>query len=62
MLRDYFVSLLEHVQAQVAAGKNKAEVSTMENFTGFPDFHQPLPNRLGSNLGTAYDELTQAGN
>jgi len=43
------------------AGKSKAEVSTMENFPGFPDFHQPLPNRLSANLATAYDELTQAG-
>jgi len=58
VLRDYLGLLLEHVQAQIAAGKNKAEISTMENFPGFPDFHQPLPNRLGSNLGTAYDELT----
>jgi len=61
VLRDYLVSLLEHVQAQIAAGKSKEEVSTMENFPGFPDFHQPLPNRLGSNLGAAYDELTQTG-
>ena len=60
VLRDYLVSLLEYVQAQISAGKSKEEVSTMENFPGFPDFHQPLPNRLGSNLGTAYDELTQA--
>lgn len=60
VLRDYLVSLLEYVQAQVAAGKNKAEVSTLENFPGFPDFHQALPNRLGLNLGVAYDELTQA--
>jgi glyoxylase-like metal-dependent hydrolase (beta-lactamase superfamily II) len=59
VLRDYLVSLLEHVQAQITAGKNKAEISTMENFPGFTDFHQPLPNRLGSNLGVAYDELTQ---
>ena len=58
VLRDYLVSLLEHVQAQIAAGKSKAEISTMENFPGFSDFHQPLPNRLGANLGVAYDELT----
>jgi glyoxylase-like metal-dependent hydrolase (beta-lactamase superfamily II) len=59
VLRDYLVSLLEYVQAQISAGKTKAEVSTLENFAGFPDFHQALPNRLGSNLGIAYDELTQ---
>lgn len=58
VFRDYLGSLLEHVQAQVTAGKNKAEIATMENFAGFPDFHQPLPNRLGANLGVAYDELT----
>lgn len=60
VLRDYFTALLEHVQAQIAAGKTKAEISTLENFPGFPEFHQKLPNRLGSNLGVAYDELTQA--
>lgn len=59
VLRDYLVSLLEYVQSQISAGKTKAEVSTLENFVGFPDFHQALPNRLGSNLGVAYDELTQ---
>jgi hypothetical protein len=26
--------------------------------TGFPDFHQALPDRLGANLGMAYDELS----
>lgn len=60
VLRDYLSALLEHVQTQIAAGKTKAEISTLENFPGFPDFHQQLPNRLGANLGTAYDELTQA--
>lgn len=61
VLRDYLGSLLEHVQAQITAGKSKAEIATMENFAGFPDFHQPLPNRLGGNLGVAYDELTAVG-
>jgi glyoxylase-like metal-dependent hydrolase (beta-lactamase superfamily II) len=60
VFRDYMVSLLEYVQAGIAAGKTKAELSTLENFPGFPDFHQALPNRLGANLGIAYDELTQA--
>jgi glyoxylase-like metal-dependent hydrolase (beta-lactamase superfamily II) len=58
VLRDYLTALLEHVQAQISAGKTKAEISTLENFPGFPDFHQKLPNRLGGNLGVAYDELT----
>jgi glyoxylase-like metal-dependent hydrolase (beta-lactamase superfamily II) len=60
VFREYLVALLEYTQAQITAGKTKAEASTLENFPGFPDFHQALPNRLGSNLGTAYDELTQA--
>ncbi|MFT3783771.1 MAG: MBL fold metallo-hydrolase [Nibricoccus sp.] len=59
VLRDYFAALLEHVQAQIKAGKTKPEISTMENFPGFPDFHQKLPNRLGANLGVAFDELTE---
>ena len=60
VMRDYLGSLLEHVQTQIAAGRSKAEISTMENYPGFPDFHDKLPNRLGSNLGIAYDELTAA--
>jgi cyclase len=60
VLRDHLTALLEYVQAQIIAGKTKAEISTLENFTGFPDFHQKLPNRLGTNLGVAYDELTSA--
>jgi len=32
----------------------------LENFPGFEDFHAPLPNRLGANLGVAYDELTDS--
>ncbi len=31
---------------------------TIENLPGFEDFHQPFPNRLSENLGTALDELT----
>lgn len=60
VFRDYLSALLEHVQAQIAAGKSKEEISTLENFPGFTDFHQKLPNRLGGNLGVAYDELTAA--
>lgn len=59
VLRDYLVSLLEYVQSRISAGLTKAEISTLENFEGFQDFHQALPNRLGANLGVAYDELTQ---
>lgn len=60
VIRDYFTALLDHVQRQIEAGKTKAEISGLENFPGFPDLHQKLPNRLGANLGVAYDELTQA--
>ena len=39
---------------------DKPAVVGMENFPGFPDFHVPLPNRLGLLLGAAFDELTAA--
>ena len=47
---------------EIKAGKPKAEIQKLENLPGFPDFHVPpgRGNRLGSNLGTAYDELTSA--
>lgn len=57
--RDYLTALLEHVQKEIAAGKTKEQIVTLENLPGFPDLHTPLPNRLGSNLGVAYDELTE---
>ncbi len=60
VLRDYFTGLLEHTQKQIAAGKPKNEIVALENLPGFPDFQQPLPNRLGINLSVAYDELTSA--
>jgi len=46
--------------ANAKAGKPKEEIQKLENLPGFPDFHVPpgRGNRLGSNLGTAYDELT----
>ena len=59
VFRDYLSGLLEHVTKEIAAGKVKSEVVTLENLSGFPDFHAPLPNRLGSNLGVAYDELME---
>jgi glyoxylase-like metal-dependent hydrolase (beta-lactamase superfamily II) len=57
--RDYLSGLLEHVEKEIAAGKPKDQIVGLENLAGFPEFHSPLPNRLGSNLGVAYDELTQ---
>lgn len=59
VLRDYWSAVLDHVQKQIAAGKKKDEVVTLENLPGFPDFHQPLPNRLGGNLAAVWDELTE---
>lgn len=58
VFRDYLSALLAHVEKEIAAGKSKTEIVALENLPGFSDFHLPLPNRLGSNLGTAYDELT----
>ena len=59
VLRDYWTVVLEHVQKQITAGKSKSEIAALENLPGFADFHPPLPNRLGSNLSTAFDELTE---
>ena len=61
-MRDYLSSLLDHVQAKISAGVPREKIVAMENLEGFPDFHQPLPNRLGANLGVACDELTPTGN
>lgn len=61
VFRDYLSALLEHVQKEIAAGKTKEEIVTLENFPGFPDLHTPRPNRLGGNLAAAYDELMEAG-
>jgi len=47
------------VEKGIAAGKTKDQIVTLDNLPGFPDFQSPLPNRLGSNLGVAYDELTE---
>lgn len=59
VFRDYLSGLLAHVEREIAAGKSKSEIVALENLPGFEDFHAPLPNRLGSNLGVAYDELTE---
>ncbi len=55
--RDYLSGLLEHVQKQIKAGEPKEKIVALENLAGFPDYHAPLPNRLGLNLSVAYDEL-----
>lgn len=59
VFRDYLSAVLEHVQKEIAAGKTKDQIVTLDNMPGFPDFHLPLPNRFGANLGVAYDELTE---
>ncbi len=59
VLRDYLTGLLEYTQGQIKAGKAKSEIVALENLPAFPEFHQKLPNRLGSNLSVAYDELTE---
>jgi cyclase len=60
VLSGYLIGLLEHTQREIAAGKSKGEIASLENLPGFPDFHQPRPNRLSANLNVAYDELTGA--
>lgn len=59
VLRDYISGLLAHVEKQIAAGEPKTKIVALDNLPGFPDFHLPLPNRLGGNLGAAFDELTE---
>jgi cyclase len=58
VMRDFFSAVLDHVGKAVAAGQDKSSVVALDNMPGFPDFHTPLPNRLGMILGAAYDELT----
>ncbi|MBI2498252.1 MAG: hypothetical protein HYV75_10205 [Opitutae bacterium] len=60
MFRDYIAALLTHVEKEIKAGRPREEIVKLENLPGFPDLHVPpgRGNRLGSNLGTAYDELT----
>jgi glyoxylase-like metal-dependent hydrolase (beta-lactamase superfamily II) len=60
VMRDFFTAVLERVEREIAAGHDKPTVVAHENMPGFPDYHVPLPNRLGSVLGAAYDELTAA--
>ena len=60
VLRDYFTAVLDYTQKKIAAGEPKSSIVALENLPGFDDFHAPLPNRLGANLGVAYDELTDS--
>ena len=60
--RDYIAALLAHVEKEIKAGRTKDEIVKLDNFPGFDDLHVPPGpgNRLGGNLGAAYDELTGA--
>ncbi len=60
VMRDFFSAVLDRVQKDIAAGRDKPAVVGVENLPGFPDFNTPLPNRLGAVLGAAFDELTGA--
>jgi cyclase len=60
VMRDFLTAVLERVQGEIAAGHDKATVVAVENLPGFPDYSTPLPNRLGSILGAAFDELTDS--
>jgi cyclase len=59
VMRDFLSAVLDHVQREIAAGHDKPAVVALDNMPGFPDYHTPLPNRLGLILGAAFDELTQ---
>ncbi len=61
LMRDFLSAVLDRVGRDIAAGHDKPTTVAVENMPGFPDFHAPLPNRLGSVLGAAYDELTNQG-
>jgi cyclase len=58
VFRDYLSGLLDYVQKKITAGEPKEKIIALENLPGFEDYHLPLPNRLGGNLGVAFDELT----
>ncbi len=59
VLRDYWSAVLDYTSKKIAAGEPKEKIVALENLPACPDFHTPLPNRLASNLSTAYDELTE---
>ena len=61
IFRAYLTGLVEHVEKEIKAGKPRAEVVTLTNLPGFPDFHVAENSRLPSNLGAVYDELTGVG-
>ncbi len=60
VMRDFLSGVLAYVQKGIAAGQPKETIVAVDNLPGFPDYATPLPNRLGSVLGAAFDELTAA--
>ncbi|MFI5337246.1 MAG: MBL fold metallo-hydrolase, partial [Opitutales bacterium] len=59
--RDFLTVLVGHVEKQIAAGRSRAEIITLTNLPGFPDYDSdPKSSRLPGNLGAVYDELTGA--
>ena len=58
IMRDFLSAVLDRVQKDIAAGRDKPQVVALENMPGFPDFAVPLPNRLSGILGSTFDELT----
>jgi glyoxylase-like metal-dependent hydrolase (beta-lactamase superfamily II) len=59
-MQRYLDAVIAHVDAAVKAGKSKAEIVTLQNLDGFPDYHAERNSRLPGNLGVVYDELTGA--
>ncbi len=57
-MRDFLAGLVEHVQAEINAGKSKAEIVTRQNLDQFPDYHAAQNSRLPVNLAAVFDELT----
>lgn len=59
VFRDYLRALLDHVAAEIGAGRSRDEIVKRQNLDGFPDYHAAQNSRLPANLGVAYDELTE---
>ena len=58
--RDFLSGLVAHVEAEIKAGKPRAEIIKLTNLPGFTDYHVETNSRLPVNLGAVYDELTGA--
>jgi len=59
IFRDHLEAMLEHVGKGIADGQSKDEIAAMDNMASMPEFHTDKANRLSSNLGKVYDELTE---